>query len=50
MPRAHWEDAVDLDACAPPFEKNPSSWRQRVPVALLAASGVVIAAYLALYQ
>jgi uncharacterized membrane protein len=45
-----WERGVDLSAHAPPFEKNPSSWRQRVPIAVLAGVGVLISCYLALFQ
>ncbi|MCL5279442.1 MAG: vitamin K epoxide reductase [Planctomycetes bacterium] len=48
--RPHWEDAVDLDAAAPPFKKNPSSWSHRVAVAVVAALGALLAAYLSLYQ
>ncbi|WP_373044774.1 vitamin K epoxide reductase family protein [Vulgatibacter sp.] len=48
--RAHWEDAVDLDAHPPPFDRNPSAWNQRVPIAILAAAATVIAAYMALFQ
>jgi hypothetical protein len=33
MSSAHWQDAVALDAHAPPFTKNPSAWSQRVPIA-----------------
>jgi uncharacterized membrane protein len=48
--RPHWEDAVDMDAAAPPLRRNPSSWSHRIPVAVLAAIGAVLAAYLSLYQ
>jgi uncharacterized membrane protein len=48
--RCHWPDVVDLDAAAPPLKKNPSSWSHRVKVAILAAVGALIAAYLSLYQ
>ena len=41
---------VDLDASAPPFDYNPSSWRQRIPICLLAGVAFLIAAYMALYQ
>jgi uncharacterized membrane protein len=33
-----------------PWNYNPSSWRQRIPVCVLAAIAAVIAAYMALYQ
>lgn len=35
---------------APPWSRNPSAWSQRVGVAVLAGAGVVVSAYLALYQ
>lgn len=40
----------DLHAAAPPFRRNPSSWRQRVPIAGLALVATAISAYMALYQ
>ena len=40
----------DLDAAAPPWRHNPSSWRHRVPICLLAGVATVISVYLALYQ
>jgi hypothetical protein len=40
----------DLNIPAPPYDYNPSSWRQRVPICVLAAIGGVIATYMALYQ
>jgi uncharacterized membrane protein len=39
-----------LDAIAPPWDYNPSAWRQRVPVCILAGIAFFIAAYMALYQ
>lgn len=33
-----------------PWGYNPSSWKQRIPVCVLAAIAAVIAAYMALYQ
>jgi hypothetical protein len=33
-----------------PWDYNPSSWRQRVPICLLAAVAFLIATYMALYQ
>jgi hypothetical protein len=44
------ETAFDLDAIPPPWDYNPSSWRQRGPICVLAAIAFVIAAYMALYQ
>ncbi len=48
--RPHWEDAVDMNAAAPPLRSNPSSWSHRITVAVLAAVGAIIATYLSLYQ
>ena len=48
--RTHWEDAVDMNAAAPPLRRNPSSGSHRAKVAVLAAGGATIAAYLSLYQ
>lgn len=39
-----------LDVHPPPFARNPSSWRQRVPIVVLALLAAAIAIYLALYQ
>lgn len=39
-----------LDVHAPPFARNPAAWSQRVPIAILAAAGMVIASYMALFQ
>lgn len=35
---------------APPWKYNPSSWRQRIPICLLAGVAFLIASYMALYQ
>jgi uncharacterized membrane protein len=40
----------DLDVNAPPWKRNPSSWRERIPICLLAALAFLIASYMALYQ
>jgi uncharacterized membrane protein len=39
-----------LNVNAPPWDYNPSSWRQRVPICILAGFGFFISAYMALYQ
>lgn len=39
-----------LAAIPPPWDYNPSSWRQRIPVCLLAMIAFFIASYMALYQ
>ena len=40
----------DLQVAAPPWDYNPSAWRQRIPICLLAAVAGLIAVYLACYQ
>jgi uncharacterized membrane protein len=40
----------DLNAAAPPWDYNPSAWRQRVPICVLAVFGALISAYMGLYQ
>lgn len=47
---ADWHKAVDLDANAPPFKRNPSAWSQRIPICILASIAAVIASYMALFQ
>lgn len=42
--------ASDLNVPAPPWPYNPSAWKQRLPICLLAAVAFVIAVYMALYQ
>jgi uncharacterized membrane protein len=39
-----------LDVNAPPWKHNPSSWRQRIPICVLAGVAFLIASYMALYQ
>jgi uncharacterized membrane protein len=39
-----------LSAPGPPWRHNPSAWRQRVPICILAGVAFLIATYLALYQ
>jgi hypothetical protein len=41
---------ADLSVNAPPFDYNPSSWEQRIPIALLALVAFAISAYMAAYQ
>lgn len=38
------------DEIPPGWNYNPASWRERIPIIILAAIGFVLAAYLALYQ
>jgi uncharacterized membrane protein len=40
----------DLNVNAPPWKHNPSSWRQRIPICVLAALAFLVASYMALYQ
>jgi uncharacterized membrane protein len=42
--------ASELNVPAPPWQYNPSAWKQRVPICLLAALAFVVASYMALYQ
>jgi uncharacterized membrane protein len=42
--------APDLSVSAPPWKYNPSSWRQRIPICLLAGVAFLISTYMALYQ
>jgi hypothetical protein len=42
--------ALSLDDPAPPWRHNPSAWKQRVPICVLAAIAFVVACYMALYQ
>lgn len=39
-----------LNVAAPPWDYNPSSWRQRLPICGLALVATLIAAYMAAYQ
>jgi len=39
-----------MDVHAPPWDYNPSSWRQRIPICILAAIAGLIATYMAFYQ
>lgn len=41
---------IDMNAAAPPFDYNPSSWSQRIPIVILASIGMLISVYLALYE
>lgn len=44
------DNVSDLEVNAPPWKYNPSSWRQRIPICLLAGVAFLIASYMALYQ
>jgi len=44
------DNITDLDVNAPPWKYNPSSWRQRIPICVLAGVAFLIASYMALYQ
>lgn len=43
-------EEADLDAIVRPWNYNPSSWRQRIPICLLALVAFFLAVHLALYQ
>jgi len=38
------------EVAAPPWRYNPSSWRQRVPICVLAGVAFILATHMALYQ
>lgn len=40
----------DLNVNAPPWDYNPSAWRARIPICLLAGGAFLISTYMALYQ
>jgi hypothetical protein len=44
------ENAIDMNAPAPPLRHNPSAWPHRILTAVVAACGAGVAAYLGLYQ
>lgn len=41
---------ADLDVHAPPYDRNPSGWGQRLPIVALALCACAVSVYLALYQ
>lgn len=43
-------ERADLDVVVPPFGYNPSAWRQRIPICILAVVAALIATHMALYQ
>lgn len=46
----HRPTSVALQACPQPWDYNPSSWSQRIPICVLAIVAFFIAAYMGLYQ
>lgn len=40
----------EFELNAPPWKHNPSSWKQRIPICLLAGVAFLIASYMALFQ
>ncbi|MEZ6053585.1 MAG: vitamin K epoxide reductase family protein [Planctomycetaceae bacterium] len=46
----HHKRSSTLDAWPQPWDYNPSAWRQRVPLCLLAMVAFFIASYMGLYQ
>lgn len=49
MKTSHRRDAID-GAPVAPWEYNPSSWKQRVPICVLACLAFLIAVHLSLFQ
>jgi uncharacterized membrane protein len=49
-PLAVCPPAVEMDVAAAPFDYNPSSFRQRVPICLLASLAAGLAGHMALFQ
>lgn len=43
-------EPADLNAVVEPWDYNPSAWKQRVPICLLAMLAALIATYMSLYQ
>lgn len=43
-------DEADWEVVVSPWKYNPSAWRQRIPICLLACVAFVMATYMALYQ
>lgn len=50
MKRLREDGMPDLNVNAPPFDYNPSSWRHRIPIVILALVAFSISTYMALYQ
>lgn len=48
--RGYPAEHADLDVAVPPLSYNPSAWRRRIPICLLAFAAFLIAGYLSLYQ
>jgi uncharacterized membrane protein len=48
--RGYPAERADLNVAVPPFNYNPSAWRQRIPICILALVAFVIATHMALYQ
>jgi hypothetical protein len=48
--RGYPESVAPMDVAVKPWSYNPSSWRQRIPICLLACVAFLIATHLALYQ
>lgn len=48
--RHRHDDEAELNLAVAPWSYNPSGWRQRIPICLLAGVAFVIATHMALYQ
>jgi len=45
-----YKKQFDLNAIPEPWSYNPSQWKQRIPICIVASFAVIIATYLGLYQ
>lgn len=43
-------ESADMSVIVPPWPHNPSAWKQRIPICVLAFAATMIAAYMAMYQ
>lgn len=50
MPQAEFRVNTDMDVAAPPWDYNPSSWRQRIPIAAIAMVAFFLSLWMAFYQ
>src|SRR3546814_1596001 len=50
MPGMSMQGMMQKAAVPPGWDYNPSTWLQRLPIAILAVIGILLARYLAAYQ
>ena len=43
-------EQADLEVAVPPFDYNPSTWSQRIPICILASIAFLLAGHMALFQ